>query len=286
MGNEVNSKLKMLDWGEPCEIDLEGLKLKLKDMKKIGQEFAPNKTGYALKMKECKLGEDAIPGLQAICDGLAVNTALKRWYLPGTSIGDAGCEVLGTFMTKNRFLGLLDLNDCGIGVKGITFICSGLSVNNHIHSLYLAENKIGPDGAEILAEAIKTHQKLKVLDVSSCGLGDKGAKSIALCLKANSNILEQLFLVNNEITATGARAFTDCLLVNRTIRTLNLDYNPIGDNGARPFVSVLKDNHIIQDICVDDKSVSDDWKKEFKTRLQRHKEESTKSSQTETNVIL
>ncbi len=171
---------------------------------------------------------------------------------------------------RSTTLGVLDLSDCGIGVSGVTALGQALALNKSLHTLYLSENpQIGPSGAEELFHGLLENLRLKILDMGNCSIGDEGCFALAEWL-TKTNVIEQLFLRKNNISARGSAKLAEALAEkNRSLKLLNLDYNTIGDEGARPFMVVVRENNRLEKIEFDDKSISDEWKQEFHARLAR-----------------
>ena len=108
------------------------------------------------------------------------------------------------------------LGGCGITLTGARLLAAGLLVNNSVRKLYVSDNHIGDDGITAIAEVLSTNQ-ISELYVRGCG-----------------------------ITLTGARLFAAGLLVNSSVRELNVCHNSITVEGAHLLVQSAVDNGVCQ----------------------------------------
>ena len=101
---------------------------------------------------------------------------------------------------------------------------------------------------------------LQVLDISENEIGDGGITAIAGTL-SNSQISE-LYVWSCGIALTGARSLAVGLLVNNSVRILDVSYNPITVEGARLILQSAVDNGVCQVVDIghykDDDEVEDD----------------------------
>ena len=90
---------------------------------------------------------------------------------------------------------------------------------------------------------------LQVLNMSLNIIGDDGITTIARTL-SNSQISE-LYVMECAITLTGARSLAAGLLVNNSVRRLNVSDNPITVEGARLILQSAVDNGVCQGVYSD-----------------------------------
>ena len=102
-------------------------------------------------------------------------------------------------------------------------------------------------------------------EVNLCGnkIGDNGITAIARALE-NSNI-SQLNVRECGITYVGAKALSEALLINHSIRELWVMGNPITVEGARCIVQSAVQNTACQEILIDDDYENDDEVKKMMT---------------------
>ena len=98
---------------------------------------------------------------------------------------------------------------------------------------------------------------LQVLDMYNNKIGDDGITAIAETL-SNSQISE-LRVSRCDITLTGARSLTAGLLVNNSVRILNVSGNPTTVEGTRLILHSAVDNGVSQNIVINhNKDYQDD----------------------------
>ena len=97
------------------------------------------------------------------------------------------------------FTQVLAVSKCGLRAAGAKAISEMLQVNKTLTKLDLSDNEIGgygpsynfaatPEGPAALADALKSNSVLQLLDVSRNALRDAGAKAFSEMLKVNKTI--------------------------------------------------------------------------------------------------
>jgi hypothetical protein len=133
----------------------------------------------------------------------------------------------------------VQLTYCGLDAEAAELIVSSLRSNSVLTELNLGNNKdIGPQGAQALAEILCVSTALKTLILYWCKVGDEGAGHLAVALRRNRT-LEELGLGGNGITHVGAAAFVASLLLNETLKCLQLYCNPLGDDGVEVLAKAV-----------------------------------------------
>ena len=132
-------------------------------------------------------------------------------------LGKARLTALAESLELNHKLTSIDLRSNGIDPKGALYLLT--KVPTTIKAINLSDNKIGKEGTEKLCEIIKSYHyaNLMKLNLESVNLGDKLAEPI---LKA--------------------------LLLNDTIKFLNLSKNDISDRSAPHISQLLQESGILQ----------------------------------------
>lgn len=99
----------------------------------------------------------------------------------------------------------------------------------HLHTLRLPANKLLATHVKIIASGMVDNHTLRTLDLSSNALDDTVAEVLALLLCKPGCVMEALYLHDNNIAASGARALSEALTRNNTLRVLQLSQNRIPD---------------------------------------------------------
>ena len=110
---------------------------------------------------------------------------------------------------------------------------------------------------------------LQVLNMSYNTIGDNGITAIAGAF-GNSQISE-LYVMRCGITFTGARSLAAGLLVNNSVRILNVQDNPITVEGARLILQSAVDYGICQYVNIDNDYENDDGVKKMMMIILRRK---------------
>jgi len=97
---------------------------------------------------------------------------------------------------------------------------------------------------------------LQVLDMSHNNIGDDGITAISGTF-SNSQISE-LYVRRCGITLTGARSLATGLLVNNSVRRLDVWGNPITVEGARLILRSTVDNRVCQQVYINEDYWDDD----------------------------
>ena len=94
-------------------------------------------------------------------------------------------------------------------------------VNQTLLELYIGFNQIGDDGITAIAGSL-SNSSITRLDVRGCGIGFAGVRSFTRALSFNQNI-RQLCLLNNPITADGARLIIKSAIKNGILDNVMID---------------------------------------------------------------
>ena len=83
---------------------------------------------------------------------------------------------------------------------------------HEVKEVFLQSNQLGTAGGAALADALRKHRTMEYLNLDSNALGDEGVEALAAAFQEGAGReLRELELVNNGITAKGARAVAACL---------------------------------------------------------------------------
>ena len=134
-----------------------------------------------------------------LCDGLAVNRALKTLNLSRNYLTNLCTEKLGSFLEQNTSLKQLFLYWNQIQGQGGNNILKGLSLNTSLKIVDLAWNSLGQHVSGFsknITELIAATSELVILDLSNNQFGKEDAKYIAEGLSKNHTIYDFMFQGN------------------------------------------------------------------------------------------
>ncbi|CAG8512893.1 7770_t:CDS:2 [Cetraspora pellucida] len=225
-----------------------------------------------------RLREEIPHSVKAICDALEDKECLVELSFSDNAFGPAGAEPMVDFLTNNRSLKILKLNNVGLGPRGGKLIGKALLAaaekNNSegrkssFTTIIAGRNRLENESSQAIADAIAAHGSLVEIRMPQNGIRPEGIITLCKGLAACKN-LEILDLQDNTFTEKGARAFAeaivqwpnlkilnigDCLLSakggvvvaetlllghNKKLESLNLQYNEIDNKGVKVLASAI-----------------------------------------------
>ncbi len=197
-------------------------------LKSIAEALITNTSLVKLNVYGCsvKITEENGPVLREM---LQKNSTLEDLHLyRNPQLYDTGAAFIAEGLKQNSSLRVLDLGDCGIGDQGVRLLGDALVVTHSLKELKLRGNAItGVGGAAVLGEMLQRNSTVEVLGLSrNPQLSDAGVFFIAEGLKQNSS-LRVLALGACSISDEGVRSLGDALVVNDSLKELNLQSNPV-----------------------------------------------------------
>jgi len=247
-----------------------------------------------LHVRECGI---TLTGVRSLAAGLLVNNSVMILDVSHNDIGDDGItDIAGTL--SNSQISELDVSECGITLTGVRSLAAGLLVNNSVRILNVSRNNIGDDGITAIAGTLSNSQISK-LDVRKCGITLTGARSLAAGLLVNNSVrildvssnnigddgitaiagtlsnsqISMLLVGYCGITLTGARSLAAGLLVNNSIRILDVWGNPFTVEGACLILQSAVDNGVSQQVRTNEGNYDDEVKKMMTILEQRQEEQ-------------
>jgi Ran GTPase-activating protein (RanGAP) involved in mRNA processing and transport len=141
------------------------------------------------------------------------------------------------------------------GEAGAIAIAILLHNNNAVTELNLASNIIGNTGARNIASLLQHNNTIVKVNLQQNKIDSDGAVKIANAL-CHNQIIEDLCInwkqgwYNRVIVDPAAIAFAEMLLVNQTLRTLDLGSTIITPAGVSRFASALQTNTSLRSLCL------------------------------------
>ncbi|KAI9286595.1 hypothetical protein BC943DRAFT_276020 [Umbelopsis sp. AD052] len=228
-----------------------------------------------------RLREEIPPTLKAICDALEDKESLIELNLSDNAFGPAGAEPLIDFLTNNRSLQILRLNNNGLGIGGGTMVAKALlaSANkakeenrtSSLHTIVCGRNRLEDGSSQALADAFAAHGTLVEVRMPQNGIRPDGISNLVKGL-AQCKSLKHLDLQDNTFTAKGSIALAkvlptwehlthlnlgDCLLSrkgglavseslklgkNKKLEWINLQYNEIQNDGISVLALAIEEH--------------------------------------------
>lgn len=110
--------------------------------------------------------------------------------------------ILGAAFANNTNITALDVRSTGMGGAQAAALVAALTDarNTTLTKLWLSDNKLDSDGAALLATALQANESVQSLVLNGCNIGDRGVRALA-----------------------------DACAQNKTLRALDLNYNPCTD---------------------------------------------------------
>ncbi|XP_043854809.1 NACHT, LRR and PYD domains-containing protein 14-like isoform X2 [Dromiciops gliroides] len=220
-----------------------------------------------LRLKSCGLTEACCPDLAL---ALTANQSLSHLNLEGNQLLDSGMQVLCEALRRpENHLQKLVLPECGLTDVGCQDLSAALTSGRNLTHLCLAHNSLHDSGVKILSEALKCPEcPLQRLTLWSCGLTAVGCQDLSAALCSNKNLthldlgennlgdeglkllcaalgqpqcnLQALDLLVCFLTEACCQALSDALILNQSLRSLNLGHNALKDEGVKLLCQALR----------------------------------------------
>ncbi|KNC50469.1 ribonuclease inhibitor [Thecamonas trahens ATCC 50062] len=192
----------------------------------------------SLSLFNNELGDAGVAVLASA--GLANNQRLKSLTLRKTGAGADAASQLGVALQANTSLTYLDLDDNGLGDRGIALLADGLFFNSgSLRELKLQFNDVGEAGAAALFKARNGRLSLSHLDLGHNALGADGARLVAHGLLDNT-ALQWLSVRANGLGDVGADHMTMAITTSRTLIVLDMSANGISPRGAEVVAAAVE----------------------------------------------
>ncbi|XP_044524359.1 NACHT, LRR and PYD domains-containing protein 14-like [Gracilinanus agilis] len=220
-----------------------------------------------LRLRSCALTEACCPDLAL---ALTCNQSLSHLDMGGNQLLDRGVQVLCEALSqpKCRLQSLL-LPACGLTAGVCQDLSAALTSNRSLTRLCLASNSLRDDGLKVLSTALKNPEcPLQRLALWSCELTAEGCQALSAALHSNKN-LTHLDLGENDLRDDGMKLLcealrqpqcplqaldmlvcflteaccqdlSDALILNQSLRSLNLGHNALRDEGVKLLCKALR----------------------------------------------
>ena len=197
---------------------------------------------FLMEPHECKIKTWYLAGsdfnadaIKYICDGLKKDNDCEALWLKRNPIYAEGVEYIAELMKTNKNIKILDLHNCGIGLKQTAF---------NAQNPY--ENHMTTDGVRILFDALKTNNTCRHLYLDANALDSKSMIFIADYFRYKTLINEKgitsLWIDMNKICDDGIKIICESLAIYPYIKRLCLGSTMMSEIGMKYVTDAFK-NH-------------------------------------------
>ena len=161
-------------------------------------------------------------GCKAIGKYLRGTTTLLKMTLSDNHIGSGLHHVMAA-LAENKTLEELRLAHCMLNSEDGDPIGSMVSKNVGLKLLDLSKNRLSDKAVKIIADAMRGNKTLETLDLASNGINDAGGEALALMIRQTTGLCD-LSIRPNMMTTSG-NAIEEQLRRNHVLRKLDFSYN-------------------------------------------------------------
>ncbi|XP_066512296.1 uncharacterized protein [Hoplias malabaricus] len=245
-----NSPLKELEFSE-TELQDSGVKLISEALKSSHCKLETLRlNGYKLTMNSCEVHFSALK---------SPNSSLKELDLSHTELQESGVKMISDGLkSSNSKVEILRLTGCKLGERSCEDLGSILLVNSSLKELDLSNNDLQDSGVEKLSAALKSSLcKLETLRLNVCKLGEKSCEDLGSVLLVNSS-LKELDLSNNDLQDSGVEKLSAGLKSSLCkLETLRLNVCKLGEKSCEDLGSVLLVNSSLKELDLSNNDLQD-----------------------------
>ena len=166
-------------------------------------------------------------------------------------------ECISIFLTSSCIKEWMKLkfSRCYIQDIGLNMLCRGLHHNSGviINQLHLEWTGLTMQSSALISE-LTVKCKVKVLKISDNNIIGENEQLYSMLLNP-FNVLEQLYMINNKLSSTGAIKLFRALKCNNKLRELNIAINSITDDACDEITMALKHNSCLVTLSIYDNSL-------------------------------
>jgi Ran GTPase-activating protein (RanGAP) involved in mRNA processing and transport len=232
-----------------------------------------NSTVRQLTVKDYILGLDQAEQLKRL---LRQNTLISFLDVSGASLGSAGLAEIAAGLYRNTTLTRLEISNNALGdVDSAKTLKDLLRRNKSLTVLWIQKNSFGssPSAVRCIAQGLRENKSLHSIDLSHCMLGDRGVSVLANGLGSSNKTLKDLFVSDNQITATGLGELLELVGSKLPISKLDLAGNPLRAEGANVLANALEQNTIphLKKVWIERCGVGDDGLERIASALEQNR---------------
>ena len=210
------------------------------------------------------------------------NVFIECLHIAGNSIKNKGLRLIINGLNENTTLTLLDISHNDIDSNGFIVNMDHLK-STKILDLNMSNNPIQNEGVIKFTDCLKSFPNIKKLNLSNCKIAFKGLYYLLLNLQ-NVKRIDTLNISNNDISSDNfedlkpffvvfglkylnmskcslkdysAYVLGECLILNESIKHVNISDNKISDKGFKSYIHLFSKNSTIEYFDVSKNSISD-----------------------------
>ncbi|XP_066512322.1 NACHT, LRR and PYD domains-containing protein 12-like [Hoplias malabaricus] len=246
-----NSPLKELEFSE-TELQDSGVKLISEALKSSNCKLE------TLRLTDCKF---TLNSYESLCSALnSPNSPLKEPDLSQTDLQDSGVKLVSEgWRSSHCTLEIIRLTDCKFTLNSYESLCSALnSPNSPLKELDLSQTDLQDSGVKLVSETLKSSLcKLETLRLTVCKLGEKSCEDLGSVLLVNSS-LKELDLSNNDLQDSGVEKLSVALKSSLCkLETLRLTVCKLGEKSCEDLGSVLLVNSSLKELDLSNNDLQD-----------------------------
>ncbi|KAG0055505.1 hypothetical protein BGZ83_008381 [Gryganskiella cystojenkinii] len=229
-----------------------------KTVKYLARVISKNET---LKVVDLSSNHITALGAQYLADAIVLNRAVSRLCLQSNNIKKAGAPHLARILTKNRVIRHLNVGSNSLGADGVAHIAEAVRFNRTLNSLSLDMNEMGYKGASAIAAALVSNRHLTHLYLPHNNIGDRGLIDLCESLKRNKYLVHldvELNHIGQGQNVTGLRALGEVLMVNQSLREINLSFNLFASEAIQQLTLGMAVNTTLESLLFTSCGISTD----------------------------
>ncbi|KIP09690.1 hypothetical protein PHLGIDRAFT_102431 [Phlebiopsis gigantea 11061_1 CR5-6] len=187
--------------------------------------------------------------LSAICDALKDKTSLVEINLSDNAFGGRSVDPMVPFLTTNRSIQILKLNNNGLGPAGGAVIADALLQSallskkegkpSNLRTVICGRNRLEDGSAGAWAEAFKAHGGLTEIRMPQNGIRMDGISALVRGISVCKD-LQYLDLQDNTFGELGSKTMAETLAQWSSLHTLNLsDCHLASEGDVSPVIETL-----------------------------------------------
>lgn len=149
----------------------------------------------------------------------------------------------------------MELNQAGLGDRGVRALSEALSINQNVTSLSLVGNSLTAAGCFYLCEMLVNNRNIRHLNLSDNQLGrhvsvspEGGAGMMLAQLLGRNTTIVSLLLKGNQLGDVDATHICRALAEHRSVQELDLSHNSIKYRGAVEIATMMSNNTELLDL--------------------------------------
>ncbi|KAL1764683.1 NACHT, LRR and PYD domains-containing protein 5, partial [Sigmodon hispidus] len=193
----------------------------------------------SLSLAKNKVGEKS---MRLLCDALSdPKCTLKKLILDSCELTPVSCQLLASALLSNLALTHLCLSNNSLRAEEVRQLCQFMRHPEcSLQQLVLNQCDLKGDAYGFLALMLITSRKLTHLSLTMNPVEESGMKLLCEAIKAPTCHLQELELVDCQLTGDCCKDLACVITVSKHLKSLDLGHNALGDNGVIALCNGLK----------------------------------------------